>query len=338
MTQNTDRGPRNSSLSLQPTELQPRSNGEDSTAEPCAHGCEDGFLFHVDELGRETASPCPCRPARIAAATEGARRSLTKRKREQCRRAGRASGRRRRQLARGKRVLQGHELPLVWSVRQVSRSEFDSLYGRMCEREGLKDDARGRNTVYALYRVEMAAYYAQGQDFETTNGQRETALSSQGRPRCRRTVQRQRKRLELMELVAYRHIRRSGPACIAGQMDTLRVHLLPRARARGDRTLANVIPPSGAERGPSGPTRSATTEGVPPAAPAGIGRAGPGLDPPFGGNGEAPNEEERRRRWAGIKQRAGWPLSYAERLALARAPRGDIRGPEPGSSGTRTDE
>lgn len=217
----------------------------------CPHGCEDGWVYVQD-----CCRACECqREAARARRVEG-QRQLTKRKRRQCRKAGVASGRRRRALARGRRTLQGRELPLTWSVRQVTRSEFERLYRRMCARERLPVDTRGLNTAYELYRIEIAAYHAQGQDFETTNGQRQAALLGRGRPRCRRTVQLTRKRLVAMRLIAYCHIRRGGWR--EGQRDTLRVHVLFRARA-------NCTPPTGTEQAPlRGPICSVWKAGVPP--------------------------------------------------------------------------
>lgn len=154
---------------------------------------------------------------------------LTNRKRAACQRGGRNSGRSRRAMAADRRRAEGG-----WFVRQVTREQFDALYAGMCEREGIPDDPRGRNTAYTLYRVEAAAWRAKGQDFETTNGQRTVALNSRGRERQRRTVQRTRKRLEAMGLLRYSHIRRCGAR--AGHRDSLRVHFMVNAQAR---TCAN---------------------------------------------------------------------------------------------------
>ena len=169
------------------------------------------------------------------------------------RRGGIASGIRRRQLAQGRRTpharSRAQALGLLHPVRQIGAEQFERLYRAMCEREGLTFDRRGLNTVYALYRTEMAAYRAQGQCFETTNGQRQDALRNRGRERCRRTVQRNRKRLEAMGLVSYEHIKRGyvkdGAWRAGARKDTLRVELLP-APCEGRVRRANVTPPSGA--------------------------------------------------------------------------------------------
>ncbi len=132
----------------------------------------------------------------------------------------------------------------------------------MCAREGCAFDPRGLNTAYELYRVEIAAYRVQGQDFETTNGQRGVALSSRGRPRGRRAIQYNRKRLVAMGLVAYEHIKRGGWR--AGQRDTLRVRMCPPPARRN----ANCTPPSGATTLPPGGSVVACRKEIPPAAPA----------------------------------------------------------------------
>lgn len=289
----------------------------------CSLGCDDGLIVDGD-----TAYGCSCRAPRARAAKQ---RRLTERKRRQCRKAGRASGRVRRQLARGRRTIDGVELELKWDVRQVTRDEFTRLYEAMCAREGVPCDPRGENTAYTLYAVEMAAYRAQGQDFETTNGQRSAALSSRGRPRARRTVQRTRARLAAMGLVRYHHLRRSGPARVPGQLDTLRVHLLPRRRGW---CVANDTPPSGAERyAPSGLARSACSRGsdvdhgppdevAPPSAADDAGAAAP----------PATEEEELERQ---LSFEALWRdlVGVAARSDLAIRRRARLRSPGRGSDG-----
>ena len=245
-----------SGLTLQPTELQPHGEGPNSS--DCPHGCDElGFLYVESSTPgqADTAYPCPCRAGRMRTKRAAA---LTKRKREQCRRAGKASGRVRKRLAKRRRTLRGHELPLVWRVRQITRTDFERAYRRMCAKEGLVYDTRGLHTAYELYRIEWAAYRAQGQDFQTTNGQRSRALALRGRARCRRTVQRTRRRLQAMGLLAYTHIRRGGWR--PGQKDSLRVHVIPRVC-----TEANVTPLTGAEGDGLRPsTPSALQAGVPP--------------------------------------------------------------------------
>lgn len=238
------------SESLQPTELQPRS--ENSS---CPEGCDEGWHWNVPE---NSARPCSCLKRRRRANPEfqGDYRpgGLTGRasRRAIARRAGIASGVKRRQLSRGRRPQRrdrGEALALSYRIRQATSGEFERLYQRMCERESLPFDRRGLNTAYALYRLDVASYRAQGQDHETTNRQRGIALSSHGRPRCRRTIQLTRKRLEAMGLVRYHHVRRSGAQRTPGQLDSLRVQLMPLPRLR---RLANCTPPTGTTTPPPG--------------------------------------------------------------------------------------
>lgn len=229
------------------------------------------------------------------------------------RRGGLASGIKRRQLAKGRRVPHARDrqaaLALAYTVRQVSRREFERLYAAMCASQGLPNDRRGLNTAYELYSVEIRAYRAQGQDFETTNRQRELALSSRGRPRCRRTVQLTRKRLEAMGLIRYHHIRRGGWR--AGQKDTLRVQLLVLERSRRG---ANCTPPSGA------PTPLRGVVGALPSkaliAPPAGGRLGRAAPPPSSEEGEL----GRAIRFQQMKLDAGWGGTQVRyRLAALRA-------------------
>lgn len=242
------------------------------------------------------------------------------RRREQCRRAARASAIRRKQLARGRRIpwARDGDLPLQWKpIRQLTRSEFDAAYGAMCAREGLKDDTRGRNTAYALYRAEIAAYRVRRRpEGQTTNGQRQVSLSSQGRPRCRRTVQLTRKRLQAMGVVRYEHIRRRGAE---SPRDTLRVELLGVSVGnRRSRRRANCTPPpeagAAALQADAAPARK---EVIAPASPAENGPAPPGLGPPSGGGAPpAPSDEK------GEPEREFWdsPTLAAIRARLESVP------------------
>lgn len=163
-------------------------------------------------------------------------------RREAARRAGIASGVARRQRSTCRREPRPRNmqeaLALRYRIRQVGPEEFERLYRAMCDREKIPFDARGLHTCLELYRQQMTAYRAQGQDWETTNSQMALGLVKRGRGRSRRTVQRHRKRLVAMGLLGYSHVKRSGALRLPGQMDTLRVRCLcPRA---------NVTPPSGA--------------------------------------------------------------------------------------------
>lgn len=167
-------------------------------------------------------------------------------RRIRARKAGVASGVARRQRSTRKPPARARSrqeaLALRYRIRQVSEAEFERLYVAMCERDGLPFDRRGLNSTLALYRAQVTAYRAQGQDYETTNSQAARALEKRGRARCRRTVQRLRKRLVAMGLIVYHHVKRSGSRRIPGQMDTLRVRLLCPGKA-------NVTLPPGARAG-----------------------------------------------------------------------------------------
>lgn len=298
----------------------------------CPHGCEDGWHYDWDT---NTASSCACR---VPAAKARKQQADAGRRYARARRAGKASAAAR-AARRPSRARKRGNCPRPgfspYHVRDVSRAEFEIGYRDMCGRQGLVFSARGMNTCWALYEVERRSWHAQGQDFETTNGQRQVALEARGRGRCRRTVQYTRKRLGWMGLVAYFHVRRGGAT--PGEKDTLRVRML---RTRSIRR-ANCTPPFGEagnrlvpRRGSPAsndlipPTSSADEDPAPPggpASPAGTERetagvvqpapATPGelIAPPLEAAGELialPGLEEddrmRQRRFDEMKRRAGW--------------------------------
>lgn len=126
----------------------------------------------------------------------------------------------------------------------------------------------------------MRLYRKKGQDFQTTNWQRQTSLAQHGRPRGRRTVQRTRARRQRMGLVRYEHVRRAGAT--RGRRDSLRCFVLsgfdtPPAAAGAAALRADAAPASttktAASAAYSGRERrsSAGTAGRdgPPAVPAG---------------------------------------------------------------------
>lgn len=246
------------------------------------------------------------------------------------RRGGLASGKKRRQLARGRRSPNARRRPQALSlgkrIKQLSAEQFERLYADMCSREALPFDRRGLNTAYELYRVEMAAYRGQGQLFETTNAQRSRALETRGRRRERRSVQYTRKRLELMGLVSYEHLRR-GFVCEGRwrpgpRRDSLRVELIaPRFGANcTPRTRANCTPLTGSGtpcKGvvPDGTSKTATDL----------------IPPPYGGRdceAASPPSTERARLEAAIafqqlKLDCGWSRPQTE-LRIHRL-RSDLR-------------
>lgn len=131
-------------------------------------------------------------------------------------------------------------LALAYPVRQLTRTQFDRLYEQTFDYV----NDRGRATTYELYRAHLAAYRARSQNFRTTNAQQARALGNRGRPRCSRTVQRQRARLVEMGLVQYTRVRRQ--AALPQDRDVcLSVCLLIPGVAR-----TYVTPPSGAGTAP----------------------------------------------------------------------------------------
>lgn len=224
-------------MTLQPTELQPRS--KDSS---CSAGCQDGWIYAGD-----AARACSCqrrRPSEFSQDYAPGGLNTTARRRAIGRRGGKASGRARRRgrAPRGPRRRRGASLALAYKIRQVAHPEFERLYERMCAAQGIRFNRGGLDTAYELYRADFAAYRAQGQDHETTNDQRTGALEKRGRYRGTRTVQRTRKRLGLMGLVSYHHVRRSGQRRIPGQMDSIRVQM---RHPPSPSTPINVTPPYG---------------------------------------------------------------------------------------------
>lgn len=199
----------------------------------------------------------------------------------QARRAGIASGVVRRALARGRRVPHARDrtaaLALVYPIRQVTREEHQRRYRDWCEREGRCFNEAGWETNWQLYLGYMRRYRYSGQDFETTNAQQARGLAHRGRPRCTRTVQRQRQVLVEMGLIRFSHVRRRGAEL--GHRDSLRVCLMPVRR----RQLMSPSLREQEEGDPSGlyPPPAQTTQHLiapphggrdgPPAAPAGNG-------------------------------------------------------------------
>lgn len=160
------------------------------------------------------------------------------RRRERARRGGLESGRRRRELARGRatphRRDRGEALALAYRVQQINREAFAKRFAQLREREGVLVSERGLETLWLEYCSCMKAYRAQGQDFKSTNAQRARALDLRGRARCTRTIQRAHKQLAQMGLLRRYHVKRGGSR--AGQRDCLRICV----------TSTYVTPPSAA--------------------------------------------------------------------------------------------
>lgn len=157
-------------------------------------------------------------------------------------RGGLASGRRRRQLARGRRPARRRTrqeaICLTYQHRQLNREQFAAVYRRVRPTGNL----RGLETAWQHYQGLFTRYRCDGQHYRTTNGQRQLALTARGRARCRRQVQRLNRLMAEMGLAAVSHYRdqRDTP----GHRDCLVVEI---------RTpLKNVTPsPKGGEPEPS---------------------------------------------------------------------------------------
>ncbi len=100
-------------------------------------------------------------------------------------------------------------------------------------------------TSFLIYRQDLAVARREG-SAQTTGPQRVRGLEKAGRVRCKRTVQRQRRRLERMGLMRYGHIKRKGAK--EGERDSLRVTptwgnvTLPRGQHRqGLRPYLSVL-------------------------------------------------------------------------------------------------
>jgi hypothetical protein len=155
------------------------------------------------------------------------------------RKAGLASGRKRRQLANPqRRRMRQRELALKFPVRIVDREEFERRDFERRLRAGLNPNERGTETLWQEYQSCVRAFRAQGQGFLTTNGQRAEALCKHGRPRCGRTVQRAHGALREMGLLRRFHDRRGGSR--VGNRDRLRIQFAP----------SFVTPPSAATTAP----------------------------------------------------------------------------------------
>lgn len=133
-------------------------------------------------------------------------------------RAGKVSGRLRRQRGAGRRSshrrTRQEALCLTYRHRQFRRDEFFSRYKQAfpppIHPPALVQWKRGRVTAWLDYRLDFRLYRKRGQHCGTTNWRRGRALELNHRPRCRRTVQRLHRKLEAMGLVAFHPMKRKG--------------------------------------------------------------------------------------------------------------------------------
>lgn len=174
------------------------------------------------------------------------------RRRARARKAGLASGVKRRQLCdpQARRVKQ-RELALNFRVRIVDRAEFGLLDAARRARAGIGPSERGTLTSWRLYQARVRSYKAKGQGFCTTNGQSARALEQAGRGRCTRTVQRQDQILAEMGLLRRYHDRRGGSR--AGNRDRIRVQFAPSFVTLP--SAATTLSPTGRESCSAAPKR-----------------------------------------------------------------------------------
>lgn len=201
---------------------------------------------------------------------------------QRARKAGLASGRKRRDLADPhRRRVRQRELALNFRVKLVDREDFERRDFARRVLVGLNPNERGTETLWQEYCSCARAYKAQGQGFLTTNGQRAEALRKAGRPRCGRTVRRAHAALAQMGLLRRFHDRRGGSR--PGNRDRLRVQFAP----------SFVPPPSAATATTASPSSAVARNGrnSDRCAVRSRGPAPPGqIRPPYGGSGDPPAE------------------------------------------------
>ena len=279
--------------------------------------CENGWVYTQSV---PAGYPCSCqgqprpeRPAFRDGYSPGGGISKKARARLAGRRGGLASGVTRRQLARGRRVphsrTRGQALALAYRQRQLRRSEVFRLYERHFPRPERPTAAsaweRGRQTLYEHYVLTFRLYRAAGQHARTTNGQRGAALSSRGRPRCRRTIQRLNRKLETLGLAVVSHYRdqRDRPGhkdCLVVEVrfPDLACHPAPTGQHQ-----PGLRPEVGAADPKTNRRDDALTASVPPASPA---------MPPDGGDQQRPA--------APAASEDGWEAAYARFVSATRRP------------------
>jgi hypothetical protein len=240
-----------------------------------------------------------------------------------------------------------------YGAPQLSRWRFERLYARRCARLGPAHRRERRSAVvyrhglearHRLYVSIRRAMYADGRPIiRTTNGQRALALAKVGHGRSVRTVQYQLRDLERMGLIIVRHIVKSGPARVPGELDLIAIiAVVPQ-----DLRVACRYAQGGGHRPPCTSVTAKTALIPPPAAAETIPRAPPELGAEPFSYPEAPGvsedsqesgsgadrwadetEAERSARFAAMWKAAG---QATEPLASPRAlpPDSDDRGSAP---------
>ena len=237
-------------------------------------------------------------------------------RRSRARRAGIASGVARKRLARGRRPprrrTRQEALNLSYPHRQLTRKDFACRY-EITFPPPLHPPARaswesGLETVWLEYVLTWRLYRARGQHCGTVNRDRAAALSSRGRPRARRSVQRAHRRLEAMGVACYLHERRGGS--MPGNKDRLVVEI----RTPGQRDT----PPPGAgakptARAPAGPV-NVKNDSLAPAARA---------VPPDGGD-QQPAPEAPRSEDGGVAEQLSFETAHRRLWQAAQEARATL--------------
>lgn len=247
------------------------------------------------------------------------------RRREIARRAGVASGARRRALStagpRERSRDRQQALRLRYRHRQITRAEFERRYFTV--RPG--GYAAGLETAWQHYVALFKRYRFDGQHFQTTNAQRSAALAGVGRARGRRQVQRLNRLMGAMGLATVLHFHDQGAT--PGHKDRLIVEIATAPVQKchppyGSRSPAPPLAPANRQTAPA-----TSTDLSPPAPPADI----EGPAPP------AVTEIERLEahyRFLEAKIELGWPgsklrcdrMEVGRQLRLVRE-RGDCASP-----------
>lgn len=240
------------------------------------------------------------------------------RRRRSARKAGLASGRRRRQLAWRRRGQAGQPgLELNYPLRQPGRSDFERRYEALWPRpetpQGAAQWERGRETVWEHLMACWRLVAARGQHCRTVKPQRAQALAKRDRPRCPRTIRRLNIKVEQLGYAVFSHWR--APA---GRKDCLVVEW----RLHRDLCSFDVTPPSGTENpalraGGSPPFQRLTqpeNDSSPPSS------AADDLGAHAGAQRQITEREELEARVAflELKQRMGWGVQPQIRADLRR--------------------
>ena len=163
-------------------------------------------------------------------------------------------------------------LMLTPGRRVPSRRAFERALDAYNERQGIVVNEGGRDTAWALVRVLVRRYSAQGQGFGCTVAQLSRGMQKRGRRRERRCIQLTLRRLEAMGIVHVEHVKLAGST--RRERDHLRVflgsQLVAPSPAESSTTsrAAAPVPPASRAKGETDSAGYAGRERGPPATPA----------------------------------------------------------------------